>query len=244
MPVLAQTPDLVHYLPILTTIVSAAFFAVILRRWLVRRSGPHLLWWAFGVFAYGVGTALESSVTLFGNSVALTKAWYVAGALLGGSPLAQGTVFLLLKRRTALALTGITVPFIIAASALVIASPVVLANLEPHRPTGDVLAWTWVRWMTPFINLYAAAFLIGGAILSAARYMGEPGLQNRVIGNALIALGAILPGIGGSMAKGGFVEALYVGEFVGILLIWAGYHACTRAPAPSRASETATPAAA
>jgi hypothetical protein len=244
MHVLAQTPDLVHYLPILTTVVSAAFLVVILRRWMVRRSGPHLLWWAFGVFAYGLGTALESSVTLFGNSVVLNKSWYIAGALLGGYPLAQGTVFLLLKRRTALILTWVTVPFIVATSVLVIASPVVLANLEPHRPTGDVLGWTWVRWMTPFINLYAAAFLIGGAILSMVRYMGEAGLQNRAIGNGLIAVGAILPGIGGSMAKGGMVEALYVGEFVGILLIWAGYYACTKAPVVKKSEEPARVAAA
>ena len=31
-------------------------------------------------------------VTLFGNSPALNKAWYIAGALLGGYPLAQGSV--------------------------------------------------------------------------------------------------------------------------------------------------------
>ena len=131
------------------------------------------------------------------------------------------------------------VPFIIVTSVFVIASPVVIENLEPHRPTGDILGWTWVRAMTPVINLYAAAFLIGGAVLSAARYLGQPGLQNRAVGNALIAVGAILPGIGGSMAKAGVIEALYVGEFVGLILIWAGYHACTRAPAPAAARPAA-----
>ena len=228
-----DTPQLVHYLPIATTAVSAIFLAVILNRWRTRHSGPHLLWWAFGVFAYGLGTALESSVTLWGNSVALNKSWYIAGALLGGYPLAQGTVYLLLSRRTANTLTALTVPFIIGTSVLVVLSPVLPEHLEAHRPSGAILAWKWVRLMTPLINLYAAAFLIGGAVLSAVRYMGIPGLRNRALGNGLIAAGAILPGIGGSMAKAGIVEALYVGEFFGLLLIWAGYAACVRTPAPA-----------
>ncbi len=74
----------VHYLPIATTVLSAVFFVVLVRRYLATRSGPHLLWWASGIFAYGFGTALEGAITVAGNNVALTKAWYIAGALLGG----------------------------------------------------------------------------------------------------------------------------------------------------------------
>ena len=45
----------------------------------------------------------------------------------------------------------------------------------------------------------------------------------------MIALGGLLPGIGGAMAKAGTVEALYVAELAGLLLIWAGYEFCIRA---------------
>jgi len=41
----------------------------------------------------------------------------------------------------------------------------------------------------------------------------------------------MLPGIGGGMAKGGMVEALYVGELAGIILIWAGYQLCIKSKA-------------
>ncbi len=222
-----QQPHLVHYLPIATTLLAAVFCSILARRWLAR-SGPHLAWWAVGVFFYGVGTFFESAITLFGNNIVLTKLWYVAGALLGGYPLAQGSVYLLLKRRTANVLTAISLPFLLVVSVLVLASPVLLENLEPHRPSGAVLAWSWVRLFTPFINLYAVFFLIGGAALSSYRYFraGEPLTRNRAIGNALIAFGALLPGIGGSMAKAGVVEALYVGEFIGLLFIWAGFQVC------------------
>ena len=48
--------------------------------------------------------------------------------------------------------------------------------------------------------------------------------RQRTIGSAFIAL----PGIGGSSAKAGMLEALYVGELVGLVLIWIGFNYCTR----------------
>lgn len=242
--VLASQPEPVHYLPIATTVLSAVFFVVLVRRYALRRSGPHLLWWAGGIFTYGLGTGLESAITLAGNSVALTKAWYIAGALLGGYPLAQGTVYLLLRRRTAHILTALTVPYIVLMAVLVLLSPVNIEALETYRPSGGILAWQWVRSMTPFINGYAALFLIGGAILSAVRYAGKTGGGARAVGNGLIAFGAMLPGVGGVMAKAGMVEALYVGEFVGLLFIWAGYAACVRPSWAAEAGPTAGAASA
>ncbi len=220
----------VHYLPIATTAMSVVFFIVLVRRYVTRHSGPHLLWWAGGIFAYGLGTALEGSITLFGNSIVLTKAWYIAGALLGGYPLAQGTVYLLLPRRTANVLTAITVPYMLVMAVLVVLSPVNADVLQPHKPSGSILGWQWVRAMTPLLNGYAAVFLIGGAVYSAVRFARRTGGANRALGNSLIAVGALLPGVGGGMAKAGFVEAQYVGEFVGLILIWAGYAACVHEP--------------
>lgn len=180
-------------------------------------------WWAFGVFAYGLGTGIESAITLLGNSVALNKAWYVAGALLGGYPLAQGVAYLLLNRRTANILTAVTVPFILIASLLVLMSPVEVSALDPVRPSGAILGWSWVRLLTPFINLYAFVFLVGGAIVSAVRYRRKSADEVFVRGNVLIAIGGVLPGFGGAMAKAGYVEYLYLGEFIGLCLIWMGY---------------------
>ena len=43
------------------------------------------------------------------------------------------------------------------------------------------------------------------------------------IGNLLIAIGGLLPGIGGSFTKFGYVEVLYVTEFAGLVFIYFGY---------------------
>ena len=217
----------VHYLPILTTALSALFATSLYRRWRARRS-PHLWWWAFGITTYGLGTAIESTITLGGNSVLLTKVWYIAGASLGGYPLAQGSLYLSWPRPLANKLTVASLTLVVVAAILVILSPVNFAALDPVRPSGAVLQWSWVRLLTPFINVYAVFFLIGGAIRSAWRHYRERGHKYRAAGNALIALGAILPGVGGSFAKAGMVEVLYVGECIGIMLIWIGDRVCSK----------------
>src|SRR3990172_7713469 len=231
---LTTHPELVHYVPIATTILSAIFCGVLLRRYREKRIGAHLLWWAGGIACYGLGTATESMVTLLGNSPALNKAWYVAGALLGGYPLAQGSVYLLLSRRTAHLLTALTVPFIVVFSILVAMSPVNAEALELHRPSGDILGWSWIRDFTPIINTYAVFFLFGGAALSAYRFAQRRETHHRAVGNTLIAFGSLLPAFGGSMAKIGHVEWLYIGEFLGLLFIWGGYVACVSRPTAER----------
>ncbi len=228
---LSNRPDAVLYLPVATTIMSAVFCVVLLRRYQSKGKGAHLLWWAAGIFFYGAGTGLEGTITLFGNSIVLTKSWYIFGALLGGYPLAQGTVYLLLRRRTANILTALSLPFIAVVSLLVVLSPVHADLMDPVKPGGDILGWQWVRSCTPAINLYAMFFLVGGAILSARRFARQPATRHRAIGNALIATGAMMPAIGGAMAKFGIVEGLYVGEFVGLIFIWLGYAYCVRPPA-------------
>ncbi len=212
----------VHFIPIVTTVIAVVFATAVLRRWRTR-GGHHLLWWAIGLFAYGAGTFTEAAVTLLGWHEGLFRAWYITGALLGGAPLAQGTAYLLLSRRTANRLTAVLLPVIGVAALCVLMSPIDYSAVEPYRLTGRVLEWRWVRGFSPFINLYAFVFLAGGAALSAWRYARQPGQRHRAVGNTLIALGALLPGIGGSATRFGHTEVLYVTELIGVLLILAGY---------------------
>ena len=227
----------VHYIPILTTVISLTFSVILFRRYLLR-GGTHHLWWSGGILAYGLGTGQEGSITLLGNSVGLTKAWYIAGALLGGYPLAQGSVYFHFNRNTANRLTVLTLPLLGLLSLLVVLSPVQGGAMESFRPSGDLLQWQWIRWFTPIINLYAVVFLIGTAAWSAWHFARRAGEASRAIGNALIATGALLPGIRGAMAKAGAVEVLYVGEFFGIILIWIGYVFCVKTPSPARNGST------
>lgn len=215
-------PTLVHYIPIATTIVAAFFATVVLRRYSTK-GGTHLLWWGIGMITYGVGTLTEALTTVLGWQEPVFRAWYIAGALLGGAPLAQGTVYLLMKRATAHRLTVALLTAIVVASICVLLTPIDHSMVESFRLSGRVMEWQWVRAFSPFINLYAAAFLIGGAIYSAMKFRSMPGKRGKYLGNIFIAIGALLPGIGGTFTRFGHVEVLYVTEFVGLLLIFVGY---------------------
>ena len=212
----------VQFVPIVTTIVAFAFAGVVMGRWIDRRS-PHLLWWSIGLLTYAAGTITESATTLLGWHEPVFRAWYIAGALLGGAPLAQGSVYLHLPRRVANILTAVVATVIVVASVCVLASPIDYSLVEPFRLTGKVLAWRWVRLFSPFINTYAVIFLVGGAIVSAVRYRRTRETYHRFIGNVCIAVGGILPGIGGAFTRFGHTEVLYVTELFGLLFIYAGY---------------------
>ncbi len=137
-------PGLVGYLPIATTVIAIAFAARLFVRYR-ERGGTHHVWWIVGMLTYAAGTLTESLTTLIGWHEPIFRAWYITGALLGGAPLAQGTVYLLMKRRTANRLTVAVGTVVIVAAVCVILSPINYGGVEPYRLTGRVLEWHWWR---------------------------------------------------------------------------------------------------
>lgn len=215
--------EFIHKIPILTTILSGAFFVVLHRHWKSKNKPVYLFWWMIGVLFYGLGTLTESIVGLWGWSEPVFKSWYILGALLGGFPLAQGSVYLMFRKDIATNMMCAVTGLIVITSILVILSPVDYSMVEASRLTGKVLIWKKVRLMTPFINIYAFVFLVGGAFYSAYRYSREAIYKNRFWGNIFIAIGGLLPGIGGSFTKFGYTEVLYVTELLGLIFIYTGY---------------------
>ena len=97
-------------------------------------------------------------------------------------------------------------------------------------------------FLTIFINVYAMIFLIGGALQSSVQFMFLGGQSKRAIGTGLIAFGAFLPAIGGAFTKAiDLPEALYIGELLGIIFIWAGYEFCIAGPSPIKAVSSPEP---
>lgn len=176
-----------------------------------------------GVITFGLGTLAESINVISGWSEINLKYWYITGALLGGFPLAQGSVFLLLNRKFAVTSSVILVLTILTASVFVILTPLSIPESFDGKLSGSVFTWKWVRYFSPIINSYSFIFLVGGAIYSAVKYYQLPGRQAQFKGNIFIAIGALLPGIGGTFTRMGYVEVLFVTELTGLLLIYIGY---------------------
>ena len=222
---------MISYIPVLTSIVSIFFLARIVHHYLSKRS-PYLLWWALGVLTFGLGTLTESINAIFGWSEWNTRVWYIVGALLGGYPLAQGTIYLLMKKRFANVSAAVCSTVILVGAVCVLLSPIeVPANFD-QRLSGKVFVWQWVRAFSPLLNLYAFVFLFGVAVYSAIRYFAVEKGRARFLGNIFIAIGALLPGIGGSFTRFGYVEVLYVTELIGLSFIYFGYISSGRVTPP------------
>ncbi len=225
--------EFINYLPIASTVVAIAFSRVLYRHWRRNPQAKHVMWWMIGVMLFGAGTFTEALTTLFGWHEPIFRSWYIAGALLGGAPLAQGTVYLLLKPRTADRLARWLMGYISVAAVFAIVTPLKL-ELVDDRLSAEVIEWTWVRLFSPLINTYALIYLVGGAVYSAIKYRGKSGaMARRKWGNIFIAVGGLLPGIGGAFTRAGYVEVLFVTELIGLSLIWAGYHLIANDAGPS-----------
>jgi len=214
--------EIIEHIPILTTIFSVYFVKEIYSHY-KKRQTTYLLWWTIGVFTFGLGTLSESINVLFGWNEVNLKFWYIMGALLGGFPLAQGSVYLLMKSKFANVSMWLFISLIVFASFFVILSPLSTPEDFDYKLTGSIFTWKWVRYFSPFINIYAFIFLVGGAIYSAIKYYRQVNKEARFKGNVFIAIGGLLPGIGGTFTRMGHVNVLYVTELIGLILIYVGY---------------------
>jgi len=85
-----------------------------------------------------------------------------------------------------------------------------------------------VRLTTPFFNIYGLLTLVGGALWSAYLFWRKRVMPNRVIGNVLIAAGALLIGSASTLTRLGYGQFLYVGELLSAILMFAGFRYAAR----------------
>jgi hypothetical protein len=234
-----------HYLPFLSTLVTFAFAAAVFARFLKRR-GPHLLLWTIGLFFYGIGT-LSEVILAFTFSGLMLKLWYLSGAMLTAAWLGQGTFHLLVRKRgVAWTLTGVLTAVSLLAATLILSAPLTSAaafynvTMAISSQYKDILTRGGLTIaLTILLNIYGTLTLIGGAIYSAIIFWRKRVLLNRMIGNVLIAAGALAPAMAGSFVKMGLVDALYLSELIGVVLMYIGFIQATTVPAREAAPAVA-----
>jgi hypothetical protein len=91
-----------------------------------------------------------------------------------------------------------------------------------------------VRLTTPFFNIYGLLTLVGGALYSAYLFWRKRVLPNRVLGNILIAAGALLIGTASTLTRLGYGQFLYLGELLSAVLMFIGFRFAAR-PQPEEA---------
>jgi hypothetical protein len=223
-------------LPLCAALVALAFAALLLRSLLRRPSGEKVLWGiGFGLFAVAAGA--EAVAQRSGWSPALFRAYYVAGAVLTVAYLGAGSAWLVLPKRARDLLLGGLVIASLAAVVTVVLAPVDAASLAatPHGrpPSNDALGGHAFLWAVA-LNTFGSAFLVGGSLYSILR-------RRRVRPNLWIGGGAVVVALATGLSRAGSYEFVYVGELVGIALMFAGFALVGR---PERRPRLAVPAVA
>lgn len=232
-------------LPLLSSLISFVFAFFVFKRY-AERKGAHLLLWGIGTIFYGIGGFCEFYYGAFGWNALIFRLWYLFGAILVAAWLGQGTVYLLAKAKWAHGLM-----IVLALASLFAVYKVFTAQLDPalmiasahtgSELSGHAILTGGVRILTPFFNIYGTLALVGGAAYSAFIFWRKRVLLHRTIGNILIAVGAMLPAFGGVFSRLQFPGVLYLGEFLGIILLFAGF---IRATTPMKNEVTTVQSAA
>jgi hypothetical protein len=205
-------------LPLCAALVALAFAALLVRSLLRRRSGEKVLWaCGFGLFAVAAGC--EALAQRSGWSPALFRTYYLAGGVLTVAYLGAGSAWLLLPRRARDVLVGGLAVATAAASVAVALAGVdtstLSATVHGRPPANSALAGHAFLWAIG-LNSFGSLFLIGGSLYSIVR-------RQRVRANVWIGGGALVVALATGLSRTGSYSLVYVGELVGIALMFAGF---------------------
>lgn len=222
-----------QYISYLSTLVTFIFTAVVFNRYL-KGHRPYSLLWAIGLFFYGIGTLSEVILGLTFSGIVL-KFWYLCGAMLTAAWLGQGSLHLLIRKRgVALTLTIVLAILSILAMVLVFLSPLKegASAYQLNQPASsqyqNFLAQSgMILLLTILLNSFGTLALVGGALYSALIFWRKHILFDRMIGNILIAAGALMPALGGTFIRIGLPDWLYVAELIGVVLMYLGFWRAT-----------------
>lgn len=249
-------------LPLSSTIISLVFALVLFRRYADRRRA-HLLVWGIGLLIYGTGTFAEFYSSQAWNAT-IFRLWYLCGAVLTAAWLGQGTVYLLVRKRgVAHALMVILLVGTLIASLHTFSTKlnediftpakslseqyatrtvkIVQGDSESIQTIVGIMPEGGVRSYSFLFNIYGTIGLVGGALYSGYLFWRKRVMPNRVLGNVFIAVGGLSPALGGTLARLGTPEYLYVSELVGVIVIFIGFVLATRQqPVEAPAAQPAT----
>jgi hypothetical protein len=230
-------------LPFLSTAIMAVFAVSVFGRWLARRK-LHFLYWSIGLAMFGAGSFAEAYFAAIGWSALIFFIWYFFGAVLNAAWIGHGTLLLLFRRRWTTVLTGILIVGSLVALALMLqVMPRLDASaFDPGLPISEqyreimppVSQGATVRLTTPFFNIYGLITLVGGALWSAWLFLRKQVLPNRVLGNVLVAVGALSIGLASTLTRLGYGGYLYLGELIAAVLMYSGFVLAAR---PASAEE-------
>jgi len=226
----------VIFYPLAATVISAIFAATLWRQYR-RKPRAYLLAWSIALAFYAIAALSEVIGAAGGWTPLLYRTYYFFGAIILVGVLALGTIYLLAPRFSRIAL-GILI--VLAAIGLVgvLGAHLQAVKLETHQvPDADTIKAQGGLFnvlailMAALINIIGSVILIGGAAWSAYSAWRRSGASSRVLANVLIAAGAFVVAGASTLTRLFHVyELFYVGQAIGVLVMFGGFLAAQRAP--------------
>ncbi len=238
------------YLPFASTLVMLIFTVSVFQRFVVRRNLA-FLFWGMGLLMFGLGSFAEAYF-YFAWSRAVFVMWYLFGAILTPAWIGQGTLYLLVRKRWVHLLTAVLVLGSLISAGLMLSIPLVESAYQPgvvisqqYKAIIPHASFSQILVPTILFGTYGIILLVGGALYSAFLFWRKRVLPNRVIGNVLIAAGALSVALASAVTGLGFGQYLYIGEFVAAVMMYGGFlmaAAPSAEPAPAEQTAVATTA--
>jgi hypothetical protein len=205
-------------LPLAAALLAVAFSVMLARSYRRRPAGEKLLW-GTGFVLFATAAACEAVAQGSGWSPGLFRAYYMTGGVLAVGYLGAGAAWLHLPRRARDVVAGALAVATVAGAISVLIAPVdasaLAATPSARPPANNLLGGHAFLWAVALNSLGSIA-LIGGAIYSIAR-------RQRVRASLWIGAGALVLALSTSMSRAGEYSFMYLGELVGIALMFFGF---------------------
>ena len=207
-------------IPLVSAIVSFVFALTVLDQFFARRK-PYQLIWAVGLLMYFIATSSVFWIEAYGLNETAYRLWYLFGAVLVAAYLGMGTLYLLVWRKVA---HFAMMLLLVASFYAVFRVFTTTIDLSIIKDLSRDTIPQGLRNMY-YLNIFGTVALVGGALYSAWVFWKHRLMRHRVLSNILIALGAILSALGGTLARFGVSSSTAHAVFIllGVVIIFAGF---------------------
>ncbi|HUI87169.1 MAG TPA: hypothetical protein VLX61_00460 [Anaerolineales bacterium] len=234
-------------LPFISTAIMLGFTVYVFQRYFVRRA-PHFLFWGIGLAMFGAGSFSEVYLSLAWSRTVFVI-WYLFGAILNPAWIGQGTLYLLVRRQWVHLVAGALILASLVSAGLMLSIPIDDQGFHLGTPISQqykaiipAASFNLILIPTIIFGTVGLVLLVGGALYSAFLFWRKRVLPNRVVGNVLIAVGALSVATASELTHLGYGQFLYLGELLAAILMFIGFLTAAR-PQPEEAAKP-VPAAA
>jgi hypothetical protein len=220
------------FFPLAAAVVALVFAFLLAQQFWARRR-PYQALWAVAMAMFAIASFMVFLGVLGSWTPGEFKAYWLLGAVLTVPYLAQGEIYLLLRRRQLASILFLALLFGTAFAMSRIRS----AHVDPTALARDLPSGSkafgsddFALALARFYSYPSFVMLVAGTLWSALRMRGRPELRDRFGGTLGIAIGASIVAAGSAFAASGNATGFSLTLTAGVAAMFWGFLRASRAP--------------